>query len=514
MSKIPKLDPRSWSLYATIAFLSLVISIWSVYQDNVINDDAVWYLEAARLFTQEEWRAAYSAYAWPLYPLLISLVSQVTGLTLEYAAHLLNAILHALTVVVFVKLAWELSGDREVTVAAAILILIYPTLNEYRSIITRDAGYWAFFLLGVLLYIKYFSRPSWRHAISWALSMLVATLFRFEGVVFLLFVPLAALVRRDLAWGKKIGLVGQASSVMLVFMPIYFLVTIVLTQFSFTILAALRHPVRMLGRANFLIIEGLSEKADVLGSTVLSGSPKEYAVTMAIAGIIVILVIKFIKVMTPIYVLLMVYAVKKKIRFALPNAHPVWVWLIILNVLILVVFVSKYYFLQGRYMVPLCFLVLLPISFVLASIYRGWCGADKHRFKNRWGFAVACMLLVVVTVDGFVSFGPDKVYIKQAGAWVKQARGESGIVFANDQVLFYYAGEKGVTAQRRNYSWAHTLSVVRDQTEIDYYAIRVSRKFPAREKEVEAILGEPVKRFANRRGDRVLVFAGRKSANS
>jgi hypothetical protein len=67
MSKSFMLDPRSWPLYATIAFLSLLISAWSVYQDNVINDDALWYLEAAGLFSAGEWISAYNRYPWPLY---------------------------------------------------------------------------------------------------------------------------------------------------------------------------------------------------------------------------------------------------------------------------------------------------------------------------------------------------------------------------------------------------------------------------------------------------------------
>jgi hypothetical protein len=124
------------------------------------------------------------------------------------------------------------------------------------------------------------------------------------------------------------------------------------------------------------------------------------------------------------------------------------------------------------------------------------------------------MLFVVLAVDGLVSFGPDKGYMKQAGEWIKETRRDTDTVFANEQILLYYAGEQDITAKQQNYSWEHTVSVLREGKKIDYYAIRVSRKFPAREEEVEAVLGEPVMRFSNRRGDKVLVFAGKKTESS
>ncbi len=129
------------------AIISLFLSAWSVYLDDVVNSDGVLYLWAAEALKAGDWQEALALYKWPLYSSLISLVSLIPGLGVEYAAHVLNAALTALAVVVFLSLVRELGADRKMLIAAAIVILLFPGLNRYRAFIIRDAGYIAFYLL-------------------------------------------------------------------------------------------------------------------------------------------------------------------------------------------------------------------------------------------------------------------------------------------------------------------------------------------------------------------------------
>ncbi len=157
---------------------------------------------------------------------------------------------------------------------------------------------------------------------------------------------------------------------------------------------------------------------------------------------------------------------------------------------------------------------MLPMPFVIVSIFREWSTAREGRLRKNWLFPVVCVFLLIVAVDGLVSFGPDKRYIKQAGTWVKNERGGTGTVFANEQALLYYAGEQGITTKARDFSWDHAIAVIKDGDEVDYYVIRVKRKHPEREQEVEKILGEPVKQFVNYRCDKALVFVGKHAVGS
>ena len=486
-----------------VVFLSLAVSAWRVYQDNVINDDAVVYLEAAEVFASGGW----TWHGWPLYALLIAMVHWATGLGLESAAHVVNAGLYALVAVFFVRLVQVLSEDGQVTAVAAIVVLLYPGLNDYRSMIIRDPGYWAFFLLATILFMQFFVEPRWRYAVGWAVSMLVAALFRVEGFILLFFLPFIALARRELSWSRRFVVVGQASVVLVVIMLVQVMVGVLVPGWSLQNTGRLASVVDWLGHIGTVTVDSLSARSSLINETLGLG---KYAWAFVVGGLLGFLVLKWVKVLTPVYAVLFAYAVRIRAWSRVPHVHLVWIWLIILNVLILFAFTSKYFVLQGRYLVALCLLLLLPVSFVLVSIYRRWTFAKGRGLRERWVLPVVIVLLLGVAIDGLYSFGPDKNYIKEAGLWVKGKRSGADTVFANDQILLYYAGESGITTNSRDYSWDYARMVMRERSGVDYYAIRVSRREPEREKEVLEVLGKPLKRFENAWGDKVLVFAGRK----
>ncbi|MGH8670975.1 MAG: hypothetical protein ACREUA_02905, partial [Burkholderiales bacterium] len=109
--------------------ISLLISAWSLYQDNVINDDGVLYLRTAELFSHGDWRGGMAGFPWPFYSWLIALTGRISGLHLEAAAHLLNALFWGLTVYFFITLVRQLGGGTKVCAFAALIVLIQPQLN-------------------------------------------------------------------------------------------------------------------------------------------------------------------------------------------------------------------------------------------------------------------------------------------------------------------------------------------------------------------------------------------------
>ncbi len=140
---------------------SLLLSVWCVFLDDVINNDGILYLRTAELIGRGEWQAAIESYKWFFYPLLIAIFGKLTGLGLELSAHVLNAGFTALTVAAFISLIRELGGSRSAVTAAVVLVLLFPGLNEYRSFVIRDAGFLAFYMLALLLFIKRPKMPSW-----------------------------------------------------------------------------------------------------------------------------------------------------------------------------------------------------------------------------------------------------------------------------------------------------------------------------------------------------------------
>jgi len=162
--------PRIFALMGSLLIAGYVLSLgeWP-------NDDAYTYVRVADIMLHEGLAAAYAHYPWATYPVLLAHFVLI-DLDLFTAGRVLNALLYALLAVSFVSVAGELVRNAEPTRRSAILflaavtVLLYPQLNEFRSMLIRDVGYWAFMLLGLQQLMVAVRMPSrsgkfWRRVI-------------------------------------------------------------------------------------------------------------------------------------------------------------------------------------------------------------------------------------------------------------------------------------------------------------------------------------------------------------
>ena len=91
---------------------SLAISGWGWYADNVINNDGVAYIAAARHILDGDWRDAVQLFKWPFYPALLAGGSSLTHLHPETVARLANGAFYAVIVVAVMAIVVELGGNR------------------------------------------------------------------------------------------------------------------------------------------------------------------------------------------------------------------------------------------------------------------------------------------------------------------------------------------------------------------------------------------------------------------
>ncbi|MGH8728442.1 MAG: hypothetical protein ACREV9_09850 [Burkholderiales bacterium] len=467
---------------------SLALSALSVWQDIIINSDGVLYLEAARAFGESGVSDAFAIYRWPFYSWLIFLFAGASGIGLENSAHILDALFFALIVFAFIALVRQLGGGYEVLVAAAIVLLAYAKLNEYRSFVVRDAGFWAFYLAAILLFLRNFKHA--RAGLGWAAAMLTATLFRIEGMVFLLLLPLAYLFHRDLPASDRFKLVARA------YVPHLALLAI---AFALYWLVDWREPGRLLDPLVYAdrlsgIGERIGGKAEALGSAVLTPYSDHWALTALLWGLAGVLFTSIVHGISLLYTALALHGVRKIETNR--GVLAVLLYVVALNVLILATHFITSFFLTGRFTVALALVVMLAVPFSVATLYR-----DFEQRKNRWIFPVVCVLIAYTAVDGFVSLSPSKDYLKEAGVWLKQNTAKDALIYAEDSRISYYA--------EKRHDWNNSTNVLADGKweKYDYIAVEVGRKNPQREAELVAAIGtEPAARFANKRNDRVLVF--------
>ena len=171
-------------LLIVTALLSLMISFWLSYSNDIISRDSTLYINIAQKYLDEGFIEAFKLWSWPFYAIFFAMLHQMTGLGLEYSAYLFSAILEAIICVVFVKIYCKIAFTEKHLWVAALFIITFTGFNAYRGDIIRGYGFWAFTLLAIYYYLSYYQAEKKIDAIKWQLSIFIATLFRPEAIVF------------------------------------------------------------------------------------------------------------------------------------------------------------------------------------------------------------------------------------------------------------------------------------------------------------------------------------------
>lgn len=493
----------------TAVVVSLVLSAWCLYLDPVINHDGILYLRAAEAMLEGGWRAGYAIYPWPFYSWLIATVHRATGLGLEPAAHLIDFPLQALAVWAFITVVKALGGDRRVMLAAALVILVHPPFNDYRSFVIRDFGYWAFYLVALFWLLRFVKAPTVGAAVAWGASMVLATLFRIEGLVVLLLAPLALLLRSDRAFGARCGEIAKAQVVALAALAVLAGWSLLGEPAEHT--GRLTEPMLWLQQLWGQLAGGFRAKAEALAQAVLNQYSARYAMASVFAVLLVILLGKTIGALTPLYALLALHAWRGRLLAPSAGTGRVVAWLVLVQTAILAGFLLIQFFLTGRHAVAWALTVMPLVPFSVVALYDRWLKRDAGGPAARWLFPAVCAVLVVMAVEGLFSFGPSKTYLREAGLWMKARTSPASKVHSNNRIVAFYAGNRGEDWVR-SFAWEETAARLKDGSwrDYDYVAVTVDRRHSERAETVAAALERaPVARFDNGRGDQVLVFATR-----
>jgi len=485
------------------ALVTVIASIWIIVSDDLINSDGVLYLEVAAKILAGDLAAAVNQYNWPFYSLLIAAVSKISFLPLESSAYVVNVSTQALLTFMFVRCAQALGGNTRVAVFAAILILTNVTMNGYRDQIVRDFGYWAFFFTALYYFLRYQQFKVPKYAIGFSLSMLVATLFRIEGIVFLVAAPFLVIFYNK-QYKENIGhLIWLLSPVILMtFILIAVFIITDIPEYS----SRITDPFIYLGDAYQNILTGISEKGRVLEKTILLGGAKDMGTESMFAILFMMLVAKIISAsgVIPLFFFVNSY-VSDAIRNIMIRTNVINGFMII-NVLILGVFLLSHSFLSPRYTMTMALLMTLPAAFGLSFFM------EKHNSVGKWhkrGKILIIVVLVYMFLDGITSFGSSKHYIKESGMWLSERITSDERLVSNERAIYYYAGKDvDIKAIGLVHSRIEELEIIeRVKNKFDYLAIGISRKQKKYEDELIEWLGsKPIYKRSNERGDAVVIF--------
>ena len=489
------------------ALAGMVTSAWCLYIDDVVNFDAVEYIRAAEKFASRDWAGAFTVHQWPFFAFLMWLVAAAFGLSFEHAGDLLNTVFFTASSMLFVLVVRAFGGiSRRLTVFAALVAVLHPAFNEYRAFIIRDAGYLAFYLAALFCLARSVGESGFRYPLGVLAALVLASLFRIEGAVFLFSAPLLIATARSSGAGSpwmRVVLLVSSAAVLAVVLGWW----LIAPNGGVPADTAVSTPLDVVGSAWHQITSSVSHKITVLRTEFLGPYAEEYAWALFIFAVVMILVSATLSQLTIPWALLVMGALGFGVRFPEKARNRIWLSLVGMHLAILLVFVVIKLFLASRYPLALTVTILILAPMALERLTARFKWADlKLPARVLVGF-------LLLWGAGECVSGLDNVTraraVKDAGLWLGSQATVAGSLVTNDRRLAYYAGRhrdlrfieirfKRLRVGLTKWNW---------WPEASYFAVRLTRDQEAIEQMFTEVLGRsPERIFVREVGDRVLVY--------
>ncbi len=486
--------------------VSLILSFSQVLVDPVVNSDGILYLHTASLIQTDHWQAAYSAYNWLFYPLLIASFSSITSLSLEYSAYFINAFFSAITCATFVLVTHEFGGkNKTILFFASLIILCFPNFNEYRNMVIRDHGYWAFYLLSCYFFIRAFKHPSPKVFIYLTSTLLIASLFRVEGIIFLAtLLPILFFHHKPTLTKTFIGI---ASVVFITFLAVL--------SFNNTqkvgaldgfakikqISQSIERPVKKIPTAIKITREYINELSP-------QGFSENYASAILFITIVLILLTEVLSSLSPLYALALSFEFFRRKNILNSSLFRPWTYLVLINFIVLCGFLISSFFLSGRYPIALALTLLTPLPFLALQVHQRF-RSNQLSSRQKLVVRIIAIFFIALSLDGLISTGASKGYLRDAGQWIAALNKKSDVsLFTNNQFVSFYANSQaGKRIREPNFDNVLNEIKTGGLQKFDLLAIQISRKEAHEETDLLNALGvKPIKVFTNSRDDRILIF--------
>ena len=472
------------------ALFSLLLSILAFTNDQLINSDGVLYMNMAKAYIDGGLTATASMYDWPFFSMLIAKFHQFSGFKLEFSGQLINSLLFVVFTDALFLIASKLLTTQRYVFIAALLILCFSTLNDYRSYIIRDIGYWAFISISMYRTIIFLEKPSWLNGFYWQLSSLLAMLFRVEAITIILATPLFILFQLGVKEGSKAS----------VKLCSFFLFAGVISAVTFTQQQGLMNAFgKVLSVTQFLDYSAITDefhiKTAILGNELLNQYSERYSGMILASGLVYMLLVKIITSLSPLNLILFTFAKfqHKKVS-SNNNTRRFLIFFVGINLIILLAFLFKQYFMSTRYAVMLIttlMLLMLPAMCRLID--------DHWQAKNKIALVLIPLLLIASLIDTFTS-SVTKGYIKETAIWASQHLPENSRVLTNDIFIdFYFHENEPKTQLKLNRE-------LEGSPDFDYLIVVEKKSHQDDEKIYSDWALVPVHQSQNARGDRAIVY--------
>lgn len=486
--------------YLVAGLFSLILSYWFSARETVINPDAICYLQSAAEMKSGLHAAMHlcDQASWPFYAILIHAVSTVTSFSYKLSADCLDAIFSLISVFTFISIIQFITKNTRIVALAAVVILLAHEFNSIRQYIVRDHGFWAFYLLSIYFLLRYFREHKWIDALAWSVSLVIATLFRVEGAIFLTLIPFLSFLEMKQSVAQRFKAFFQLNTLTIIAM-----ITLVLSmlmsskieltrlhdvqyQFIHGVPAILKHFTELkIALADHVLGHDSARDAGMVLFLMLA---TWYAVSVAIN-------------VSLIYMALIIYAWCKRLLHA-DNAVRLVLWGYVgLSVVVTVAFLAEHMFLSKRYLIALSLVLMMWVPFALDNLL-------KQSTIRKWPAVIATLFIMASAIGGIIDFGYSKQYIHDAGQWLADNAPKEATIYSNNYQVMYYSNHFDNTIFEKARAYEDTKMISDGKwKQYDYIALLIHKNDLADKSNVaNEIQYKVVQVFLNKRGDQVRIY--------
>lgn len=457
------------SVYLAAIVLSLSLSAWSGYAQQIPNPDALYYLRAAELFNAGQWQQGFAIYRWPFFSLSVAGMMALTGATALIAAQIVNALFDCATAVIFIALVRRLAFDgstRSIAGWAAFIIILHPKLAVLRPSVVRDHGYCAFFLLTLYLVVRDHRLPRGWIKPAIACSIIAAALFRLEALLLAIVVPAYYLVADTSDARRRLLVVPAVLLAGLLLAAVYAI-------WTGTIMIPGAAPsgldADMLGRFRE-IADAMRARTARLSEVV---PPVRNAGVVAYIGFsLTALVDALLRALTiPLAILALFAFTPRRLLSGFATRFVLWFagW----QVVLLLAFTVVAFFIDWRFAMVFALIMTIPAVFTIAEVAAQW----RARLPGARLLLPAALLTVVVPWILEVPRFSKQEYLRDAGYWIGRNLPANAKVLTNDGRIAYFSGRP---IQSEIVLLTAADMADRAVGEADYVAVESARNAPPR----------------------------------
>jgi len=487
------------------AGLGALVATWLILNTHgVINQDGTLYVRVASLFVAGEWKQGIDLYNWPFYPLLLAAGHGLTGLHFQTVGHVLAIVFFALSSAAFVLILREAGGKRDVMFSGLFVFLASPCLvGDVVPMIVREHGFWASLLWSLLSLMRFYNTNRFAYALGWGVSAWMATLFRIEGLAFLVFLPSALFFQSCHTWQTRMRMFLKAHSMLLAGSIILLGSLLFYPSLKLDDLGRLHEPSNIIVKVFYEIDHGLKDKAQIFGTQVLGKWLDEYALPGLLLTLVWVLLAKVVVASGLGQTILCAIALKKRDFFNGILSCPILILFALVGFVNCVFILLNSFFLAGRIISPVAFAVQMIAAFMLADLYQDY--RDSEKKTARIGFLIVVLLLAGQLIKTIWPESSGDDYEIKAAKWMEANKMPNERVFYDGMRLRYYAGE---FKNDKDLDWSGVQRLFTDRSIENYHYLVVHgpRKHPEQVQYINERLGKPIMQFDNGRKNRVLIY--------